>query len=288
MTENRPGELSTATTATVKHRRDKGFQARYGPWALITGASNGIGKALAAQLAARSINVVLVARNRQALQGIADDLRGSHHVETIVIAADLADPNAVDSLDDQTRDVDIGLVILAAGFGTAGAFAEATSVPELEMIAVNISAVARLTHTFARRLVIRGRGGIILFGSLLGWQGVPGLANYSATKAYVQSLAEGLHHELAPRGVDVLSVAPGPVQSGFGARAGMTMKFATTPDVVARKAVAALGRRVTDVPGFRAKFLTAALSTLPRRLRVRVLCAVVRNWQMATPAQPAH
>ena len=76
------------------------------------------------------------------------------------------------------------------------------------MIAVNITAVTRLAHTFARRLVIRGRGAIVLFGSILGWCGVPGQATYAATKAYVQSLAEGLHRELATQGVDVLSVAP--------------------------------------------------------------------------------
>ena len=220
MTENRPGESSTATTATVKHRRDKGFQARYGPWALITGASSGIGKALAAEVAARGINVVLVARNRQALQGIADDLRGAHHVETIVIAADLADPNAVDGVDDQTRDLDIGLVIFAAGFGTAGAFAEAPPIPELEMIAVNISAVTRLTHTFARRLVIRGRGGIILFGSSSDGRASPGWPTIPLPRRTCRAWPKGCTTSWRPRastccrlhpGRSTAGLAPGPV-----------------------------------------------------------------------------
>ena len=85
---------------------------------------------------------------------------------------------------------------------------------------MNITAVTRLAHTFAGRLAARGKGGIVLFGSIVGWQGVPGQANYAASKAYVQSLAEGLHDELKPRGVDVLAVAPGPVDSGFGATSG--------------------------------------------------------------------
>ena len=185
---------------TRRARSDERFQTRYGPWALITGASNGIGKAIAAQVAARGINVALAARNRQELQAIARDLRDAHHVETIVVAVDLVDPGAASHLEDQLSDLDVGLVVLAAGFGTLGAFADAPLDRELEMIAVNITAVTRLAHTFARRLVIRGRGTIVLFGSILGWCGVPGQATYAATKAYVQNLAEGLHRELAAQG----------------------------------------------------------------------------------------
>jgi hypothetical protein len=281
---------ATAMTATLNRRGDKAFRARYGPWALITGASNGIGKALASQLAARGINLVLVARTGPALQAVADDLRQRHRVKTIVIAADLADPNAVDGLDDAIHDaighLDVGLVVLAAGFGTTAAFADAPLAGELEMIAVNITAVTRLAHTFARRLSIRGRGAIVLFGSIVGWQGVPGQATYAATKAYVQTLAEALHHELAPRGVDVLSVAPGPVHTGFAARAGLTMNSAATPDVVARAALAALGRRTTVVPGVRGKFLTTALAMLPRALRIRIMAAIIRSWRTTAPAQP--
>ena len=277
---------ATAVTATPNRRGDKAFRARYGPWALITGASNGIGKAFATHLAARGINLVLAARNGEALEAVADDLRQRHRVETIVIAADLADPNAVDRLQDSVRDLDVGLVILAAGFGSTASFVDAPLTGELQMIAVNITAVTRLAHTFARRLSTRGRGGIVLFGSIVGWHGVPGQATYAATKAYVQSLAEGLHHELSQQGIDVLSVAPGPVHTGFEARAGLTLKSATTPDVVARAAVAALGRRTTIVPGFRGRFLTAALATLPRALRIRILGAIIGSWRTPEPTQP--
>lgn len=145
------------------------------------------------------------------------------------------------------------------------------------MIAVNITAVAQLTHTLSGRMVNRGRGGVVLFGSILGWQGVAGQANYAATKAYVQSLAEGLHRELAPLGVDVLSVAPGPVNSGFGDRAGLTMTSAESPDVVAAGALRALGRRATVVPGARGTFLTVSLRMLPRRLRTLILTRVMAD-----------
>ena len=172
---------------------------------------------------------------------------------------------------------DIGLAVLAAGFGTNGPLADSPIADELEMIGVNVTAVAHLAHTFARRMVARHRGGIVLFGSILGWQGVPGQANYAATKAYVQSLAEGLHGELKPHGVDVLCVAPGPVHTGFAARAGMTMKSAATPDVVADAAWSSLGHRVTVVPGLQAKFMTASLKTLPRYARSLILSRVMAS-----------
>ncbi len=247
---------------------------RYGPWALVTGASDGIGRAMAGRIAAEGINVVLVARSTDRLHALATELSAAHNVDTRVLPTDLADPGAVDAISDLTSELDIGLVVLAAGFGTTGTFLETTLKEELQLIAVNITAVTGLSHTFAGRLAARGKGGIVLFGSIVGWQGVPGQANYAASKAYVQSLAEALHDELKPRGVDVLPVAPGPVDSGFGARAGLTMTSATSPEVVAAAALNALGRR-TVIPGARGKFLTSALTPLPRRVRSRILGKVI-------------
>jgi uncharacterized protein len=253
----------------------------YGPWALVTGASDGIGKALATQIAAHGINVALVARDEARLRAVAADLETRHGIETAVLAADLADPHAVAHVETATSGLDIGLVVLAAGFGTTGTFLETSVADEMTLIAVNISAVSQLSHTFAGRLGGRGNGGIVLFGSIVGWQGVPGQANYAASKAYVQSLAEGLHDELKPHGVDVLAVAPGPVASGFGARAGLAMTGATAPEVVATAVLEALGRRRTVIPGARGKFLTTALRPLPRRFRSPILGRVIAG--MRTP-----
>ncbi len=259
--------------------------SQYGPWALVTGASDGIGKAVVTKIAACGINVVLVARNEDTLHALAADLSGEYGVEKLVIPADLTDPAAVARVENLTSSVDIGLVVLAAGFGTTGTFLETELTDELELIAVNITAVNRLAHTFAARLAARGRGGLMLFGSIVGWQGVPGQANYAASKAYVQSLAEGLHDELATRGIDVLAVAPGPVASGFGARAGLSMNSATPPEVIATAALNALGRRRTVIPGVKGKFLTTALMPLPRRTRSRILGNVIAG--MRTPPSTA-
>jgi short-subunit dehydrogenase len=171
--------------------------------------------------------------------------------------------------------MDVGLVIAGAGYGLAGRFLDNSLADELDMIDVNCRAVAELVHRFAAPMVARRAGGIILFSSIVAFQGVPGQANYAATKAWVQVFAEGLGRELQPAGVDVLAVAPGPVATGFAARAGLSMGAAEKPEVVARASLNALGHTGTVRPGTLATLLEASLSLLPRRGRTRILGQVM-------------
>ncbi len=244
---------------------------RYGPWALVTGASDGIGRAIAKHLAGAGLNLVLAARRREVLDALAAELASAHGVDVRAVAVDLSTPAGMETLAQQTDALDVGLFVAAAGFGTSGEFVTSEIANELEMLEVNCRAVVAASHHFARRFVARGRGGLVFLSSLVAFQGVPRAANYAATKAFIQSFAEGLGHELAPRGVDVLATAPGPVRSGFGSRAAMTMGFAQTPDAVARATLRALGRRRTVRPGLLAKLLELSLKMLPRWGRVRMM-----------------
>ena len=192
-----------------------------------------------------------------------------------MIAADLGRAEDVERIMGATADLDVGLFVGAAGFGGSGDLVDANLEHELSMIDVNCRALLRMTYGYAQRLADRGRGGIILLSSVVAFQGVPRAANYAATKAYVQSLAEGLGHELGPRGVHVLASAPGPVESGFGARADMKLDGGLSPAIVARDTLDALGRSRIARPGLRTKFLLGSLTLLPRWLRVRIVGLVM-------------
>lgn len=256
---------------------DSAFQKKFGPWAVVTGASDGIGKAFAEHLAAQGLNVVLVARRQDILSRLADQLRREHAIDVRVVASDLSLPQGNVSLFAETKELDVGLVVAAAGFGTSGEFLSQVPDHEIQMLQVNCRAVLEQAWHFGNRLRTRGGGGMVLFGSLLGFQGAPLSANYAATKAFVQTLAEGLRVEWLPLGIDVIACAPGPVHTGFAQRADMQMAQATTPDVVARDTLTALGRKGTVRPGWLSKFLGWSLSTAPRFLRVRIMGQIMRG-----------
>ena len=251
------------------------WRENFGPWALVTGASDGIGREMAQSLAKRGLSLVLVARRSQALSQLASELMARYRTDTRTIAADLAHETGVQRVISETADLDVGLLVAAAGFGTSGAFLENCLDQETNMVDVNCRAVAAMSHVFGRRFASRGHGGLILMSSLLAFQGVPRSANYAATKAYVQTLAEALRIEMAPHGVDVLACAPGPVASGFAARANMHMSMALKPAQVADATLDALGRSTTVRPGWLSKLLEWSLSPLPRWGRVRIMGAVM-------------
>ncbi len=266
------------------NRQHQRLYEKYGPWAVVTGASDGIGREFARQLGSAGLNLFLVARRRDALDALAEAMEKEQGIETKVIDVDLSEDEGVQHIVKETQGVDIGLLVASAGFGTSGNFIDSPLRQEIEMLNVNCRAVLTLAHVFGRRFAERQGGGIILMSSIVGFQGVPRAANYAATKAYVQSLAEGLSLELAPYGVDTVASAPGPVDSGFARRADMQMGMALKPDTVARATLAALGRRTTVRPGWLSKALEWAL-TLPRWARVRIMKIVMGGMTKHQPSQ---
>lgn len=253
----------------------KNFLNKYGPWAVVTGASDGIGHAFAQELATLGMNLVLVARRADRLNELAHELRNSFGVQVTTLAADLSTQHGLAEVAQATERIDVGLLIAAAGYGTSGPLLESNLQRERNMLDLNCYAVLEQCIVFGNRFAQRGRGGIILLSSLVGWQGVPQSAHYAATKAYVQSLAEALTIELKAKHVDVLASAPGPVSSGFAARADMVMGAAVPPHVVAKQSLQALGRHTTVVPGGLSKLLTYSLVPLPRTIRSFIMGQVM-------------
>jgi short-subunit dehydrogenase len=251
------------------------FKEKYGEWAVVTGASDGIGRSIAIELAKKGLNVFIVARRQNLLTQLESEIKNATRVEVKSLAIDLSKAGSTDQLLQATQGLNVGLFAGVAGFGTSGELIHSDLNAELNMIDVNCRSVVEQTYHFAKRFADQKRGGVILMGSLVGFQGTPSAANYAATKAFIQAFAEGIHYELKPFGVDVLSSAPGPVASGFASRAGMKMGQAATPEEVARATVNALGKGVTVRPGFLSKFLGWSLIMLPRPVRVKIMHSIM-------------
>ena len=222
--------------------------------------------------------MVLVARRSELLDEVASVIEGNFGVQTVKFVADLSEPALVDALVSACSPLNVTYLVAAAGFGSSGDLIHSDIANERRMLRLNCEAVMVLCREFGRRMVEQRRGAIVLFSSIVAFQGVPKSAHYAATKAYIQSLAEGLAVELKPHGVCVVSSAPGPIETGFGVRAGMRMgQAALQPQIVALQTLASIGVRTTVRPGALSKILGWGLAALPRPLRVRVMGRVMQN-----------
>jgi hypothetical protein len=260
-------------------RRD--FRARYGPFALVAGASEGLGAAFAHALAARGLDLVVVARRADVLEQTADELRKRHGVVVHAAAMDLATPEARPALAQVARDLEVGLVVYNAAHAPIGPFLEQDADELLRVVDVNARAPVWVTRTFAPPMVERGRGGIVLMASIAGAQGTPHVATYAASKAFEIVLAEGLWEELRGHGVDVLVSCAGAIATPGYARAAKTRRRVPgtlAPEVVAERTLAALGRGPRVTPGFINALVAFVIGRLlPRRLAVAVMGASTRR-----------
>jgi short-subunit dehydrogenase len=247
----------------------------YGEWAIVTGASSGMGRELATQLATSGLNLVINARQSDRLQALKTQLTAIAPIDIKIVASDVSDASGVDELIQATQGLNVGLLVVSAGYGTSGNFTDSSVHTEINMLRLNCEALLSLTHYYSQQFVHQKRGGIILMSSMVAFQGTPYSANYAATKAYVLTLAEGLAVELKPHGVHVLAAAPGPVESGFSQRANMKMSMSLTPEQVGIPILRALGRKTTVLPGFLTKFLVYSLRTVPRSVKVKIMAKVM-------------
>lgn len=254
-----------------------------GRWALVTGASSGLGADFARELAGRGCNVVLVARREEPMQAIAAALESAHGVATRVIAMDLADPSAPEALAARLRadDVEVDVLVNNAGFGVYGPFLEIPWERELQMIELDVVALVHMTKVFAAGMAARGTGWILQVASIGAFQPTPSYACYSAAKSFVLSFGEAIAHELRPKGVRVCTVCPGVTATEFLAVAGQEttlyqrMMMMQSPAVV-RSAVKALLRGRTSVtPGFGNAFSAFSMRFTPRRLQAAIAGAAM-------------
>lgn len=253
-----------------------------GKWALITGASAGIGRAFAFELAAGGTNLVLVARRRDRLDALAAELRAKNKIEVEVCVADLSQYSGPQEVFDFTsqKALDVELLINNAGFGVYGEFAKAELSRQLEMIQVNISAVVHLTHLYLPQMITQRHGDILILGSTGSFQGVPYLNTYVATKAFDLHFAEALAEEVRQYGIRVCALCPGSTTSEFHEVAGQPkniLRKRESAEKVARVGLKALASGKSYViSGFK-NFVGAQVQrVLPRRVVTRVIANAFR------------
>jgi len=249
---------------------------RYGGWALVTGASSGLGAEFARFLARGGVPCALSARREDRLRALASELERSYQVETRVIPADLADPAQVERLADAVADLDLGILVNNAGFGRVGRFEKLDLARLRDMIEVNCAAPVALTRRLLPKLTQRGRGAIVITGSVAGRIPMPLHGVYSATKAFDMLFGEALAVELAEQRIDVLVLEPGPTETEFQAVAGEVAHAGESAADVVAVAFEALGRQPTAVSGWK-NWLRAVPATrlLPRPLLAHVARGVV-------------
>jgi short-subunit dehydrogenase len=226
------------------------FRVRYGPWALVAGASVGLGAAFARQLAAYGLHLVLVDNRARELCQLADELRERTGVMVHSVTLDLGRTDLLDALRPHLRDREVGLLIYNAAAVRIGRFLTFEMEEALRTVDVNCRAPVMLAHELGRRMTARGRGGIVLMSSMAGMQGASMIAAYAASKAFNLALAEGLWAELRQHGVDVMACRPGPTRTpGYEASQPRRQPPLMEPDAVAREALGALGSGPSMVPG---------------------------------------
>lgn len=253
----------------------RGSATRLGAWAIVAGASEGLGAAFATALAQDGVNVVLVARRIEPLEALADSLRETTGVEVRVLALDLGQRDAIDTLFRATVMLEVGIVIYNAAFAPVGPLLAQTPDDLQRIVDVNVRGPLALVRAFAPPMVVRRRGAVIFMSSLAGLQGTPRVATYAASKAFAAILAEGLWHELRAANVHVLASCAGAIRTpGYVGASRSAAPGILDADTVARQTLAAIGRGPRVIPGLLNRVAAWVMTRLlPRRWTVAIMAS---------------
>jgi short-subunit dehydrogenase len=260
-------------------RDARDFSRRYGPWAVVVGASEGLGASFARALAERRMNLLLLARRADVLEEVASGIRAEHGVEVRCLAADVADPKFPASLAEAVESLEIGVLVYNAAFAPVGPFLDRTEQELRRVAAVNVVGPMLAGSLLLPAMRARRRGAFVLMSSLSGYQGSPRIAAYAASKAFNTILAEGLWGELRGSGIDVLASCAGAIRTpGYSETSATDAPGTLDPDEVVRRTLDGLGHGPRVVPGWInriAGVLNGRL--LPRRAAIRLMAANTKD-----------
>ena len=264
-------------------KNNSDFRVRYGQWAIVAGASEGLGAEYAKQLASRGLNLILIARRSELLQSLTTKLSDHYHVEIKTVALDLSLPNTAGQILEIAEGLEIGLLVYNAASSAVGPLLEKSLDDHLKELDTNVRAPLRLVYLFGERMVQRGRGGIILMASLSAFQGSAYISTYAATKVFNIVLAEGLWEEWKSRGVDVIVCVAGAISTPnyIASQPKQTGRFSDStmkPEQVVREALAALGKRPYVIPGRVNRFSSFIMRHLmPRKMAVQLMGKILHD-----------
>ena len=259
------------------------FTTRYGSWAMVAGASQGLGAAYAEALAARGLNLILVARRSDLLQSLSSTLSQKYKIETKTIVQDLSAQDAAEQVLRSAEDLDVGLLVYNAAFSAIGPFVERSVEDHMKELHTNTMTPLKLVHFFANQMLARGRGGILLMASLSAYQGSAYISAYAATKAFNIVLAEGLWEEWRQRGVDALVCVSGAIKTptylaSEPKQTGGLGDMAMVPDQVVKEALQALGKQPYVIPGGMNRISSFVMRhLLPRKTSIQMMGRILRG-----------
>ncbi len=252
------------------------FVNKYGPWAIVTGASSGIGEEFARQLASLKLNLVLIARRKEKLELLSTELMNKYGIQIKIIPTDISHPDFLKQIKAVTDLLDVGLLINNAGFALTGNFLDHTIEDELSLLYVNCRAPLILSHHFGNKMVQRGKGGIINVSSVAAFLPMPFWTTYSASKVYDLHFSEGLWFELKGKGVDVLALCPGATRTEFSKVAG-TKGGGMEPVQVVQIGLQNLGKKPTVIAGISNRIITFLMKFFSRKSLIRIGAKVIKG-----------
>jgi len=256
---------------------------RYGEWALVTGASSGLGAEFVRQLAEKKMNIILLARREELMNILAEEVHSRFGVDTLVISQDLTQLTNPDKLLEKIGDREVGLLVNNAGYGMIGNFHTRNGNRQSQMVYLNCVVPVQLTQVFLPAMVERGKGGLIFLASTAGYQATPYFSAYGASKGFNLLLGEALWGEYHNRGVDVLALSPGFTETGFqkvaGTKSTKSVSVAGPVEVVSL-ALESLGKAPSVIHGKRNRFMAFSQRFTPRKLVIKVTGALMKRMRV--------
>ncbi len=252
------------------------FFEKYGNWALVTGASSGIGKQFCYQLADMKFNLVIVARRIDRLNAISAELKKKHNIEVVVVGLDLSQESFMEKLTQATEDIPLNLLVNCAGFAVTGEFISHPVTTDLALLHVNCSAPMLLSRHYGQKMAERKKGGIINIASASAYLPIPFWASYSASKVFLLHFSEALWYEMKKYGVDVIAICPPSTNTEFGSIAKINMPGISAETVVST-ALQNLGKKTSITIGFGLSVSMIFMKLFSRKTVVLLASKIIRN-----------